>query len=50
MRKAIIAGATGLIGSELLKILLESPDYQEVISISRRELPVQHKKTCTADY
>jgi uncharacterized protein YbjT (DUF2867 family) len=44
MRKAIIAGATGLIGGELLKILLESSDYQEVISISRREIPVQHKK------
>jgi uncharacterized protein YbjT (DUF2867 family) len=44
MRKAIIAGATGLIGGELLKILLESTDYQEVISISRGEIPVQHKK------
>jgi len=44
MRKAIIAGATGLIGCELLKILLESTDYQEVISISRGEIPVQHKK------
>jgi len=44
MRKAIIAGATGLIGGELLKLLLESSDYQEVISISRREIPVQHKK------
>ncbi|OKS89011.1 NAD(P)H-binding protein [Mucilaginibacter polytrichastri] len=44
MRKAIIAGATGLIGSELLKILLESSDYQEVISISRRKIPIQHKK------
>lgn len=44
MRKAIIAGATGLIGGELLILLLESSDYQEVISISRREMPVQHKK------
>lgn len=44
MRKAIIAGATGLIGGELLKILLESSDYQEVISISRAEIPVQNKK------
>lgn len=44
MRKAIIAGATGFIGSQLLKILLESSDYQEVISISRRELSIQHKK------
>jgi uncharacterized protein YbjT (DUF2867 family) len=44
MRKAIIAGATGLIGSELLNLLLESSDYQEVISISRREISMQHKK------
>lgn len=44
MKKAIIAGATGLIGGELLKILLQSSDYQEVISISRREISVQHKK------
>jgi uncharacterized protein YbjT (DUF2867 family) len=44
MKKAIIAGATGLIGGELLNLLLESSDYQEVISISRREIFVQHKK------
>lgn len=44
MKKAIIAGATGLIGGELLKLLLENNDYQEVISISRRDLNVQHHK------
>lgn len=44
MRKAILAGATGLIGSELLKIILENSDYQEVVCISRNEVPVQNKK------
>lgn len=44
MKKAIIVGASGLIGGELLNLLLESSDYQEVISISRKEIPVQHKK------
>jgi len=29
--KAIIAGATGLIGSNLLNILLTQPEYDEVV-------------------
>ncbi len=36
--KAIVAGATGLVGSELVKILLEDPDYSEVVVYSRRPL------------
>jgi uncharacterized protein YbjT (DUF2867 family) len=42
--KAIIAGAGGLIGSSLLEILLEAPQYNEVLVLVRRELPVQHQK------
>lgn len=42
--KAIIAGASGLIGSNLLKILLNKPEYDEVLVLVRKELPVQHKK------
>lgn len=42
--KAIIAGASGLIGSNLVKILLEAPQYTEVLIIVRKELPIQHKK------
>lgn len=42
--KAIIAGASGLIGSKLLDILLLQPDYDNVLILVRKELPVKHKK------
>ena len=42
--KAVIAGASGLIGSSLLNILLDAQQYDEVLVLVRRELPVQHKK------
>ena len=42
--KAIIAGASGLIGSKLLNILLQEPYYDEVLILVRKELPVSHKK------
>lgn len=35
-RTALIAGATGLVGGELLRLLLESPDYTEVRALVRR--------------
>ena len=41
--KAIIAGASGLIGSNLLKLLLDAPEYSEVLVLVRKELPLQHK-------
>lgn len=44
MKKAIIAGSTGLIGSELLSLLLESPRYTEVIALTRRPLTREHSK------
>ncbi|MEB0261677.1 MULTISPECIES: NAD(P)H-binding protein [unclassified Mucilaginibacter] len=42
--KAIIAGASGLIGSNLLNILLEAAEYSEVLVLVRKELPLKHKK------
>ena len=42
--KAIIAGASGLIGSNLLNILLDQPQYNEVLIIVRKELPIQNEK------
>ncbi|RYU89330.1 NAD-dependent epimerase/dehydratase family protein [Mucilaginibacter terrigena] len=42
--KAIIAGASGLIGSNLLNILLQHPAYSEVLILVRKELPIQHQK------
>ncbi len=44
VNKAIVAGAGGLVGSELLKILLSSPDYDEVLILVRKELPLTHTK------
>ncbi|MEZ2336003.1 oxidoreductase [Mucilaginibacter sp. RCC_168] len=42
--KAIIAGSSGLIGSNLLDILLRETFYEEVLILVRKELPVRHPK------
>lgn len=41
---AILAGATGLVGKQLLRQLLESPHYREVVALVRRPLLFQHAK------
>ncbi|MEZ5197579.1 MAG: oxidoreductase [Bacteroidales bacterium] len=38
MKTALIAGATGLIGSELIKLLIDSGAYQEIHVLVRRPL------------
>jgi uncharacterized protein YbjT (DUF2867 family) len=38
-RRALIAGATGLVGSRLLGLLLDEPAYAEVHALLRRPLP-----------
>lgn len=43
-KKAIIVGASGLIGSNLLQILLVGDYYDEVLIFVRKELPVKHAK------
>jgi uncharacterized protein YbjT (DUF2867 family) len=40
MKTALIAGSTGLIGRQLLQLLLESNRYSKVIAITRHDLPV----------
>ncbi|WPU94305.1 oxidoreductase [Mucilaginibacter sabulilitoris] len=42
--KAIIAGSSGLIGSNLLDILLQEAFYDEVLILVRKELDIQHPK------
>src|SRR5438309_1896718 len=42
--KVVVAGASGLIGSKLLNILLQQPDYDEILILVRKELPVADKK------
>jgi len=43
-RKAILAGASGLIGSNLLQQLLNSGHYAEVLVLVRKHLPIKHPK------
>jgi uncharacterized protein YbjT (DUF2867 family) len=43
-KKAIIIGASGLIGSELLSALLHEPAYTEVITLVRKSLNTYHPK------
>jgi uncharacterized protein YbjT (DUF2867 family) len=38
-RTALLAGATGLVGSHLLTQLLQDPGYARVVALSRRPLP-----------
>jgi len=44
MKIALIAGASGLIGTQLLKLLLESNSYDKVISVGRRKLEITNSK------
>lgn len=42
--KAVIVGASGLVGSVLLQIVLQENTYQEVLVLVRQPLPLQHPK------
>ena len=44
MKTALLAGATGLIGSQLLPLLLASERYAKVIVVGRRAVPTIHPK------
>lgn len=43
-RKVILAGATGLIGREILRGLLNDPSVSSVLSLGRRPLALQHPR------
>ncbi len=43
-KTALLAGATGLIGSQLLPLLLASDRYAKVIVVGRRAVPTLHPK------
>ena len=42
--KAVLIGATGAVGKDLLQALLENARYTEVVAFARRALGVQHEK------
>lgn len=44
MKTALIIGSTGLIGSQLLQLLLESDQYSKVITFVKRDVGIQHPK------
>jgi uncharacterized protein YbjT (DUF2867 family) len=43
MKTALIAGSTGLIGGQLLELLLASTEYSKVVAITRKALPAHLK-------
>ena len=43
-KTAVVAGASGLIGSNLLELLLKSSDFSEVSILVRKLLPLKHPK------
>lgn len=47
MKKAILYGASGLVGSYILDNLLNSTNYQQVIIVVRKDLNIQHPKLKT---
>jgi uncharacterized protein YbjT (DUF2867 family) len=44
VKTALIIGSTGLIGSELLNLLLDSKDYLKVITFVKRDTGIKHPK------
>jgi putative NADH-flavin reductase len=52
MKKAIIYGASGLVGSYILKFLLNDSNYEQVIIVVRKDLGIRHPKlkSLTGDF
>ncbi|HEY4618897.1 MAG TPA: NAD(P)H-binding protein [Flavobacterium sp.] len=44
MKTALIIGSTGLVGSHLLDLLLDSDDYNKVITFVKRDTGIKHPK------
>ncbi|UED76138.1 NAD(P)H-binding protein [Brevibacillus sp. DP1.3A] len=47
MKRAVLFGATGLVGRALLQLLLEDDAYGKVIAVVRNELPFTHPRLQT---
>jgi uncharacterized protein YbjT (DUF2867 family) len=47
MKKAIVYGASGLVGSYILENLLNNTNYEQVIIVVRKELDIKHPKLKT---
>ncbi len=44
MKKAIVIGASGMVGTQLIKLLLQNDSYSEIVSFVRRPSAVRHNK------
>lgn len=44
LMRAVVVGATGMVGKEVVHQLLEDEDYEHVMTLSRRKLPFHHDK------
>ena len=44
MKKAIVIGATGMVGTQLIKQLIENETYSEIVSLVRRASGITHPK------
>lgn len=47
MKKAIVYGASGLVGSYILENLLNNANYEQIIIVVRKDLNIQHPKLKT---
>lgn len=44
MKRIVVAGVTGLIGNEVLRVALETPEIEGIAAITRRQCGVGHPK------
>ena len=44
MKKAVVIGGTGMVGTQLIKQLIEDKNYSEIVSLVRRPSGVSHPK------
>lgn len=44
MKRAVVIGSTGMVGRQLIELLLQDEDYSEVLSLVRRKSGIIHPK------
>ena len=44
MKKAVVIGGTGMVGVQLIKLLIETDEFLEIVSLVRRSSGVKHSK------
>jgi len=44
MKKAIVIGGTGMVGTQLIKLLIDNDDFTEILSLVRRSSGIVHPK------